>query len=179
MTRCILTVTILLVASVAVADVYRWVDEKGTVNFTEDPGKIPAKFRKKATVVHEGGSAPAEVIETGTEPESKGKKTSPDRSSDSTASQKQEKKKVTYGGKDEDSWKAEYAQARGDVANCEKEIADRKAKLANPVNMNRSDYLGIQAEIKRLEDRLTTLKGKLSAIDERAQKAGVPQEWRR
>jgi len=29
------------------AEIYKWVDEKGTVNFTEDPATIPEKYREK------------------------------------------------------------------------------------------------------------------------------------
>ncbi|MGA2462794.1 MAG: DUF4124 domain-containing protein [Thermodesulfobacteriota bacterium] len=29
------------------AQVFKWVDEKGTVNFTDDPNKIPAKYKTK------------------------------------------------------------------------------------------------------------------------------------
>lgn len=30
------------------AEIYKWVDDKGTVNFTEDPETIPEKYREKA-----------------------------------------------------------------------------------------------------------------------------------
>jgi hypothetical protein len=30
------------------ADTYRWTDDKGAVNFTDDPGKIPDRYRMKA-----------------------------------------------------------------------------------------------------------------------------------
>jgi hypothetical protein len=29
------------------AEIYKWVDEKGTVHFTEDPGTIPKTFTEK------------------------------------------------------------------------------------------------------------------------------------
>ncbi len=29
------------------AEIYKWVDEKGTIHFTEDPSKIPEKYREK------------------------------------------------------------------------------------------------------------------------------------
>jgi len=37
-----------LAVSMATAEVYKWVDEKGTVHFTEDSGTIPEKYRDKA-----------------------------------------------------------------------------------------------------------------------------------
>jgi len=36
-----------LIFQTAHAEIYKWVDEKGTVNFTEDPATIPEKYRDK------------------------------------------------------------------------------------------------------------------------------------
>jgi len=30
------------------AEIFKWVDEKGTVHFTEDPATIPEKYREKS-----------------------------------------------------------------------------------------------------------------------------------
>jgi len=43
----ILTVVLCSVPSVT-ADTYRWTDDKGVVNFTDDPGVIPDRYRIKA-----------------------------------------------------------------------------------------------------------------------------------
>lgn len=42
-------VLVMILCSVlsANADTYRWTDDKGVVNFTDDPGLIPAKYRGK------------------------------------------------------------------------------------------------------------------------------------
>jgi len=39
---------LLLFFTFANAEIYKWVDEKGTVHFTEDPSTIPEKYREKA-----------------------------------------------------------------------------------------------------------------------------------
>jgi hypothetical protein len=36
------------------AEVYQWVDEKGTIHFTEDYGAVPEKYRNQATTRKEG-----------------------------------------------------------------------------------------------------------------------------
>ena len=38
----------LMIFQLAHAEIYKWVDEKGTVNFTEDPATIPEKYKDKA-----------------------------------------------------------------------------------------------------------------------------------
>jgi hypothetical protein len=38
---------LLLHSQLAHAEIYKWVDEKGTVHFTEDPSTIPEKYSEK------------------------------------------------------------------------------------------------------------------------------------
>jgi hypothetical protein len=46
--RTLLIVIVLVVLCAPVhAEIYKWVDEKGTVHFTEDPATIPEKYREK------------------------------------------------------------------------------------------------------------------------------------
>lgn len=44
----LLSLLILCSAAVADAETYNWTDDQGVVNFTDDPGQIPAKYRSKA-----------------------------------------------------------------------------------------------------------------------------------
>ena len=48
--RAIITGALILffIVSVSHAEVYKWIDEKGTVHFTEDPETIPEKYREQA-----------------------------------------------------------------------------------------------------------------------------------
>lgn len=180
MARYALTALFLFIALPAFADIYKWVDERGTINFTEDLGKVPPKYRKKATVIPQNAPAAAEVTETVVE---KGAKVpTPETAEPKDAAGKpqpaKQEKKAVYGGKDENAWKAEFARVRGDIRMFEEELAGRKAKLTKTDKMSRAEYLGIQSEVKRIEEKLADLKGKLSALTESAQKAGVPPELR-
>ncbi|BBA69925.1 DUF4124 domain-containing protein [Geobacter sulfurreducens] len=171
----------------ALGETYRWVDERGTVNFTEDPGKVPKKFRKKVTVITDPGSVAPEVVESveeGTQPKAsaEGQGTPSQGASELQEKQAQQPEKVkkpVYGGKSEDVWKAEFGRLRNDIHLYENELADRKAKLANPANMSRGEYLGTQTEVKRIEEKLAGLREKLATLKESAAKAGVPLELRK
>jgi hypothetical protein len=46
--KTILIILIIFASSVCFGEIYKWVDEKGTVHFTEDPTMIPDKYRDKA-----------------------------------------------------------------------------------------------------------------------------------
>ncbi|MBT1076844.1 DUF4124 domain-containing protein [Geobacter grbiciae] len=179
MTRFVCTVMILALAVAAQADIYKWVDQRGTVNYTEDLGKVPKKYRKKVTVIPEGGAPAAEVTET---VERGGKEKKPEtgqKEVENALAPKQEKKKMVYGGKDEDAWKTEFRTLRSEIKANEAELAARRGRLANPGTMNRGDFLGVQREAKRIEETLTGLNTKLNTLEESAQRAGVPLELRK
>ncbi len=46
----LVSIILMMTAGFAAAEMYKWVDDKGTVNFTEDYSKIPKKYRKKVKV---------------------------------------------------------------------------------------------------------------------------------
>lgn len=171
MTRFACTVMILALAVAAHADIYKWVDQRGTVNYTEDPGKVPSKYRKKVTVITEGGAPAEKVVEQGRE-EKKPEAVLKDVENEPAA--RQEKAKAVYDGKDEDAWKAEFRALRSEIKASEAELVARRSRMASPGTMSRGEYLGVQREAKMLEETLTGLNGKLSALEESAQRAGVP-----
>jgi hypothetical protein len=45
-TLCVLIV-LLLCSSTALGQLYEWVDDNGSVNFTDDPDRVPARYRKR------------------------------------------------------------------------------------------------------------------------------------
>jgi hypothetical protein len=48
MIRIAIAITVLCSVMSANADTYKWTDDKGVVNFADDPGLIPPKYRAKA-----------------------------------------------------------------------------------------------------------------------------------
>ena len=54
----------LLAVSLSYAQVYKWVDDSGTVHFTDDPAKVPEKYwgrvEEKETIKEEGREPPDE-----------------------------------------------------------------------------------------------------------------------
>lgn len=59
------------ISEISLAEVYRWVDDKGVVYFTDDITQVPEKYRPKA----ERMGLPEGKEETKAEPESPQKKT--------------------------------------------------------------------------------------------------------
>ena len=60
----LLVLLLLLYPLSAVAVTYEWTDEKGTVNFTEDLGNVPKKYRKKVKVLGADEGGAPQIIES-------------------------------------------------------------------------------------------------------------------
>lgn len=178
MQKAILVFVILIItAGFAAADMYKWVDENGTVNFTEDYAKIPKKYRKKVKIKREAAENPTDAATT-TGEETKSAKSS-NGSGETVADAKNVKKKSLYGGKSEEEWKADFKRLNDNIDSVQAQIDERKTRLSNPDTLSRARYRGIEMEIKDLEEKLTQLQGKLTALDESAAKAGVPGDIRK
>jgi hypothetical protein len=173
-------VILMMTAGFAAADMYKWVDDKGTMNFTEDYSKIPKKYRKKVKVKRDAGeSAPESATTAGEELKTEPSGKSAGGTRETSAVVKDEKKKNLYGGRTEDEWKADFKKMNDNIDSVQAQIDERRARLNNPDNLSRSRYRGIEVEIKDLEEKLTQLRGKLNALDESSTKAGVPYEIRK
>ncbi|UFS69673.1 DUF4124 domain-containing protein [Geomonas sp. RF6] len=165
-----LVAAILLYALPLIAQTYEWTDERGTVNFTEDLGKVPPKYRKKAKLIGEESGAPQVTEETepakGKGAEGKGK-----------GSEARAEKKV-YGGKDEKVWREEFGRANADLKAAEKDEAELRARISDTSRMSRTEYLTIQNSLKHAEFRVQDLKKKLDQLNARADKADLPGDLR-
>ncbi len=59
----LLLVTVLLVVAPAYGELYEWVDDSGSVNFSDNPEHIPAKYRGRATMRESTSDDKAEKVE--------------------------------------------------------------------------------------------------------------------
>ena len=162
----LLVVMLLLYPLPALAQTYQWTDDRGTVNFTEDLGKVPKKYRKKVKML-EATESPAPQSTVISEPV-KGKSTG----------EEAPKGKKLYGGKNESVWHNEFLTATGDLRQTESELAELQGRLIDTSKMSRSEYLMIQNTIKGAEGRLQQRQRKLDLLRESADRQGVPMEFR-
>jgi hypothetical protein len=174
------SVLVSAVATPVYAETYKWIDDRGTVNFTEDYSRIPKKYRKKASMRGDVGATSSDVSSASAE-ESKnewnGK--APADSGQAASDSKPEKKVATYGGKNGDEWSGEFGKINNEIKSAEEGIAQRRDKLSHPEKLTRAQYLGTEYEIKDLQTKLEELRGRRSSLDEAASRAGVPYELRK
>lgn len=164
----LLVAMLLIFPMSAFGGTYQWTDESGTVNFAEDLGKVPKKYRKKAKPLgsDEGGAPQAVEKAPEAAPKAEGK------------GEDQQKEKQLIGGKDEAAWRREFRIARHSVQLAETDLADLRLRLTDTSRMSRTEYLGIQNGIKQLETRVQQQQKRYDQLRQHADKLDVPAEWR-
>ncbi|MBJ6727479.1 DUF4124 domain-containing protein [Geomesophilobacter sediminis] len=165
----LLLIPLLLLPATVYATTYEWVDSKGTVNFTEDLGKVPKKYRKKVRVIGDETGAP-QITET-TESTGKGAPVT-------KASERQPERKTLYGGKDEKTWRADFAQARGELKVAEQDVREIGTRMKDISKMSRTEYLTLQNSLRQDEARMQGKRKRLDELTAEADAAGVPADFR-
>ena len=137
-------------------ETYQWVDEKGTVHFTDDVGKIPEKYqdqvKKKETPPE---PAPSSSIKSPTEkarpaPETTGV----------------EKKDILGRGEDwwrdrAMEWKQKLIKAQKDYADAQTTLKAKEKELEDAKFKPKSFQRKLQDEIKILEEKVNTQKNQV------------------
>lgn len=167
---------VLMTAGASRAETYTWVDEQGTVNFTEDFSQVPKKYRKKAQIRGDmGPSLPAMIESTG---ESGGGEGSSAASAAGSAVDGAPKKEELYGGRSGESWKMELLRLKSDMESTNSQIEELSRRLSDTSGLSRTEYLSIRNSIKNLEYHRQELNRKLSSLNDDASRVGVPAEYR-
>ena len=162
MRRLILLILVLLILSSPLVfgqEIYQWVDEKGTVHFTDDFSQVPEKYQeqvKKKRVPPEPSPAPAPAPAP-----------SPSRSSSPSVRPPQgkappepaaEKKDILGRGEEwwrdqAMEWKQKLIKAQKDYATAEAALKAKEKELEQSIYKPDSFKRRLQAEIKVLEEK--------------------------
>ncbi len=172
-----LMIAIFLVSVPAHAALYEWTDDRGVVNFTDNPANIPAKYLNR---VKKRPSIDVKTGETGAAPAQDAGKPAPAESAGSGTG-------VLYGGHNEKWWRAEFAKLRDEMKNIQDALPAKRDALEEARRKmtiysyprNRQAYYDQLAEIEKDEARIRELNGQLEKLDLEASKAGVPFDWRK
>ncbi len=162
----ILSIGIMVMAAVALADTFEWTDSQGGIHFTDNIDKVPAKYRDKAQKVDvqpiiqgEGKTAPTPAT---------------------PAAQN------LYGGHDGAWWRSRFSALRNEMKAIQDGLPAKRAQFTNQhrryIIFNKpQDRLAqndLNDDIKKDEARIEEIRKQLDALDIEASKAGVPLEWR-
>ena len=168
-----------LISIAAHAAMYQWKDDKGVVNFTDNPDKIPAKYLKR---VKKRASISADATETAPAPVREIKQNAP-AAKETTIKESG----VLYGGHDEDWWRSAFGKLRDEMNTVRErlsvnrkdlEVANRKMTIY-PYAQNRKAYYDLLSETEKDEAKLQELNNQLESLENDAARAGVPFSWRK
>lgn len=177
MKRIVMAVLVFLaLGSLAYAELYRWVDDQGTLHFTEEYGSIPKKYRSSVqssddsvTTGENRSPAPAAAEEGN----AKGQQSVKQPPGGGQVSQP-----PVFGGKRGDVWRDELRQARAELKAYQDHLEMKRKMLADTSGMGRREYLGLTSDVKELEVKVNDLSGRLDTLNKAADKAGVPSSFR-
>jgi len=167
-------------AVTAFGETYTWVDDQGTVNFSEDLGSVPPKFRKRVRLLddmqpppdegaREGGKAPVAGA-AGEEPAGRGEEKAPAREK----AKEKPKEKELYAGRDGETWKQEYGALKADLKGAERQLVRYREHLKDPSILSRDEYLSIEHSIRLQEKIVLDLRKRVEDFKGEAAAAGVP-----
>jgi hypothetical protein len=170
----------LLIAVEASSAVYMWEDDHGVTGFTEDYGKIPQKYRKKARIVGQDQVDNAETRTVG-EPQMvkpvKPPVTDAIEGTGSSAPVKTQIKKL-FGGKDESYWLNEFGKQKAELRSYKDQLDAISARFANSGQMSRSEYKSLENTRKLLEEQEGAAKKRFESLTAEANRVGVPPDLR-
>lgn len=151
------------------AQIYRWVDGKGVVSYTDNPASIPEPFRKRAVRVDEPPPPFEEIVID--------QKKEGDREGEAIRPKKEGKEtKSLLDGKDEAALKRDVSRAAAEVADIESQLAGIDERISQKEKLSRGEFVTLQNSRKVLEIRLRKAREKQSEVTEAARRAGVTLE---
>lgn len=161
---CATLFTLLLIVSVSTsyADTYSWTDDQGTINFTEDLGSVPKKFRKKARKTQE--EAPPEAKSGSAAATGKAPKATPP-----VADSRGWSADDTFAGKTHAQWTKDLRDRDEAMAAVRKEIDEIDTQLSKPATRTKAlldQRAALLAQFKQM-------KSEYDQVIESARKAGL------
>ncbi|UFS69827.1 DUF4124 domain-containing protein [Geomonas sp. RF6] len=170
------------------APVYEWKDSRGVLHFTDNIKNVPNSYRDKVRVRDFGPpepspqGAPGGAVGGGTGG-APGGSTAPAQTLPSVVGKPSGD---TYGGRTGLWWRSRFETARTQIATLQNGLSAKQQRLTEsrrrhvifqrPKDRVASNELA--AEIDKDQARITELQEELKILQQEADRAGVPAEWR-
>jgi hypothetical protein len=177
MGKYVLFLVLMVFPATCFGEIYKWIDDKGVINFSDELGKVPKLYRDKA-VVEDAMQSPVEVSEkvvgSGAQTNEGAKEVRPKAAEDKTKA----KQKPLFGNKAGEAWKQDFDQLKWDIKGLEEQMAGIKERMATPEKMSRGEYVTLQNTVKDLDFRINKARQKLDALSDAANRVELPAEFR-
>lgn len=180
-----LFVAVMLMTPLAAdAATYSWTDAAGTVNFTDDLGAVPKKYRAKA--LQQAGSE--ETVQQPTPavaelpPAKAGKIAAPVAPAVETKGVVPAGEKINsttqYGDKTAEEWQAQFRGLRSELSSIEQKRDALKQEWGDGKKvLSRQQVADINVRNKQLNNEYEAVRLRLNALVDQANKVGLPPEF--
>ena len=166
--------------------VYQWTDADGGIHFTDDPSKIPKKFRDTVQQLSppDAPSEPKGPPSVETEPEPRPAKP-PEPASEPEPSQVTPSEAVDARGHDREWWRQRVQEWLTKKADAQAKLADAQERLGrerflNATTGNMQRIQEISAEVSTYEEQIREAENMLTdGLPDEARKAQAPPGWLR
>jgi hypothetical protein len=173
MKRMLVLAAILLAATPLLAETYSWTDDRGTINFTEDFSQVPKKFRSKVRIRSDGErSTPRnDTVEVAPKVPAVTKSVAV---FDNTSAAKD-----LYAGKKAGQWQLEFRSSEAAYKNLEQKLDELTRLIKNPVGISRERFDGLPQEFRETQKEYLQALKQYNELNEAANQAGLPAEFRK
>lgn len=145
---------------------YEWTDDAGVVHLTDDPAKIPARYREHVREVALPDTQGSREDQTSSTPQPPSPSLAPTEDAD-------------FQGHNRQWWQQRLQDWRGRKANSEQNLAEVRDRF-NRLYFNNAFLGDVRQEIERYEKEIREADRMLNdIIPEEARKAGAPPGWLR
>jgi hypothetical protein len=150
---------------------YEWGDAEGVTHFTDNPDKIPARYRARAKKLKlSEEAAPARAAEPVPQ----------------AAPEAAEPAGPSFGGQPEQWWRDQFSVLRRELKALQDGLSGKQEKLAElrrkrviySKAQDRVALNSLQAEVSVDEVRIAELQQQIAELERRAVRASVPLDWR-
>ena len=180
MNRSLLLALALALAAPAFGDTYSWLDDKGTMHFTEDLSRVPKKYRKKMRVQSDL-SPSAEETSPQTGDGRMSSSGTPLRSAGSSggATSIEPGSRRLYGGKSEEVWRNDIGRYETELLRLEGSLTQLKQQITAPSGLSREQVAALTKEYNENRAAYNRTYAEYSDLLDAARKAGLSVEMKR
>lgn len=171
---------VLLWALPLMAETYSWVDESGTVNFTEEYSRIPARYRKKVNKRGDMGGRPATSPAKADAAADKAKQPPQQpQAAGGNAAPPAEAENGLYGGQKAEIWQQNFRVRGAELKRLEEQLVRLEGLIKKPVGISRERAFGLPQEFKDTQGQYNEALKRYNELNDAANKAGLPIEFRK
>lgn len=166
--------------------VYQWTDADGAIHFTDDPGKIPKKFRDTVKEIRPPDEPSEPEGTPSSEPEAQSRtQKQPEPASEPEPSQVAPSEPVDSRGHNQEWWRQRVQEWQDKKADAQAKLADAQERLGqerflNATTGNMKRIQEISAEVEMYEQQIREAENMLTEVlPDEARKAQAPPGWLR